>query len=199
MQKNKTVSIDDIKNLREETGVSVIEVKKALDEAGGDVQKAKEILRLHGKKLADKKTSREAKAGVIESYLHPNFSNGVLLDIRCESDFVSKSPEFRKLAHEICLQIAAMKPLFVAESDIPENFLEGEIKIYEDQVVDSGKPEAITKQIVEGKLQKYKDTICLINQSWVKDDSKTIKNLIEDTVAKVGENIEVKKFARYEI
>jgi elongation factor Ts len=131
--------------------------------------------------------------------LHPNAKTGVLLDIRCETDFVAKSPEFKNLAHEICLQIAAMKPLYVSEDQIPEEFLDGETKIYTEQIKDSGKPENIVKQILEGKLKKYKDEISLMSQTWIKDDQKSIKNLVEDTVAKVGENIEIKKFARYEI
>lgn len=193
------VHIDQIKQLREETGVAPTEIKKALEQSKGDVEKAKELLRVWGKSVAGKKTDREARDGLIDYYLHPNAKTGVLLDIRCETDFVAKSPEFKNLAHEICLQIAASKPLFVSEVDIPEAFLDGETKIYQEQVKDSGKPEAIMKQILEGKLQKYKDSICLLNQLWIKDDSKTIKNLIEDVVSKVGENIEVKRFARYEI
>jgi elongation factor Ts len=193
------VSIDDIKKLREETGLSISEVKKALEEVKGDVEKAKEVLRALGKKILGKKTERETKSGRIEGYVHQNGMTGVLLDIRCESDFVAKSPEFKTLAHEICLQIAAMKPLYVSENDIPEEFLDGETKIYKEQIKDSGKPENIVKQILEGKLKKYKDEISLLSQPWIKDDSKTIKNLIEDTVAKVGENIEIKKFARFEI
>ncbi len=193
------VTIDQIKQLRDETGVSPIEIKKALDQSNGDVEKAKELLRIWGQKVLNKKTSRETKAGLIESYLHSNATTGVLLDIRCETDFVAKSADFKNLAHEVCLQIAAMKPLYVKEEDIPEGFLDGEIKIYTEQVKDSGKPENIAKQIVEGKINKYKQEILLLSQLWVKDDSKTIKNLIEDTVAKVGENIEIKRFARYEI
>jgi elongation factor Ts len=193
------ISIDQIKQLREETGVSPTEIKKALEDAGGDTEKAKELLRIWGKTLANKKTSRETKSGIVATYIHPDSKTGVLVDIRCESDFVAKSPEFKKLAHEICLQIAAMKPLFVSESDIPEEFLDGETKIYKEQIKDSGKPEKIVKQIIEGKLKKYKEEVSLLSQIWIKDDTKTIKNLIEDTVAKVGENIEVKRFARYEI
>jgi elongation factor Ts len=193
------VTIEQIKQLREETGVSVSEVKKALDQAKGDSEKAKELLRGWGKTLANKKNDRETKGGLIEGYIHPNSKTGVLLDIRCESDFVAKSPEFKTLAHEICLQIAAMKPLFVKEEDIPEEFLDGETKIYKEQIKDSGKPAEIEKQILEGKLKKYKEGVSLLSQSWVKDDSKTIKNLIEDTIAKVGENIEIKNFARYEV
>jgi elongation factor Ts len=152
-----------------------------------------------GKKLAGKKTDRQAMEGIVDTYLHPNLKTGVLLDIRCESDFVAKSPEFKSLAHEICLQIAAAKPLFVSENDIPAEFLDGETKIYQEQLKDSGKPADIAKQILEGKLNKYKESVSLLSQSWVKDDSKTIKNLIEDTVSKVGENIEVRHFTRYEI
>ena len=193
------ISIDQIKQLREETGISPTEIKKALEEAKGDIEKAKELLRIWGKSLADKKTTREVKQGIIDTYIHPNSKTGVLLDIRCESDFVAKSPDFKNLAHEICLQIAAMKPMFTSESDIPEEFLDGETKIYTEQIKDSGKPENIVKQIIKGKLKKYKEGISLLSQPWIKDDSKTIKNLVEDAVAKIGENIEVKKFTRYEI
>jgi len=193
------VTIDQIKQLREETGVSPTEIKKALEEANGDTEKAKDLLRIWGKKVLNKKTSRETKAGLIETYLHQNAQSGVLLDIRCETDFVSKSPDFKNLAHEVCLQIVSMKPLYVKEEDIPEEFLESETLIYKEQVKESGKPEKIAEQIIEGKLQKYKAEVSLMSQAWIKDDSKTIKNLVEDTVAKVGENIEIKRFARFEI
>ena len=193
------ISIELIKQLREETGVSPTEIKKALEQSKGNTEKAKELLRIWGKAVSSKKTSRETKSGLVDTYLHSNAKTGVLLDIRCETDFVAKSPDFKNLAHEICLQIAAMKPLFVSEADIPEELIASETKIYTEQVKDSGKPEKIIAQIIEGKLKKYKDEISLLSQPWIKDDSKTIKNLIEDAVAKVGENIEVKKFARYEI
>lgn len=146
--------IDDIKKLREETGLSVSEVKKALEDSKGDAKKAKEVLKALGKKIAEKKGERETKAGIIDAYLHTNARTGVLLDIRCESDFVAKSPEFKNLAHELCLQIAAMSP---------------------------------------------EDRDALLLQAWIKDDTKTVKNLVEDTVAKVGENIEIKRFARFDI
>jgi len=193
------VTIDQIKQLRDETGVSPVEIKKALAESNGDVVKAKELLRIWGQKVLSKKTSRDAKAGLIETYLHPNAQAGVLLDIRCETDFVAKSPEFKNLAHEVCLQIAAMKPFYVKEEEIPEAFLDGETRIWTEQLKDSGKPENIVKQILEGKAKKYREEVSLMSQTWIKDDTKTIKNLVEDTVAKVGENIEIKKFARFEI
>ena len=193
------ISIDQIKQLRQETGISVSECKKALEEANGDIEKAKIVLRKLGKELADKKSAREAGEGIIESYIHPNKKVGVLLDLRCESDFVARSRDFQNLAHEICLQIAAMKPLYLTSEDIPENFLDGEKKIYQEQLKDSGKPEKIINQIIEGKLRKYKEKVSLLSQSWVKDESKTIKDLINDYIAKLGENITIKKFARYEI
>jgi elongation factor Ts len=193
------ITIDQIKQLRDETGVSPIEIKKALEEANGDVNKAKDLLRIWGKKVLNKKTSRETKAGLIETYLHQNAQSGVMLDIRCETDFVGKSADFKTLAHEVCLQIISMKPLYVKEEDIPEELLESEMVIYKEQAKESGKPEKIAEQIIEGKLKKYKSEISLMSQPWIKDDSKTIKNLVEDTVAKVGENIEIKRFSRYEI
>ncbi len=192
-------TIEDIKQLREETGVGPVDVKKALEEANGDVAKAKEILRARGKAIANKKTSKETKAGLVKSYIHQNARTGVLLDIRCETDFVANSEDFKTLANEICLQVAAMRPLFVSDAEIPEVVIEAETKIYQEQLKDSGKPEAIMAQILEGKLNKFKAEVCLLSQTWIKDDTKTIKNLVEDTVGKVGENIEVKHFARYEI
>lgn len=192
-------SLEDIKKLREETGVSISECKKALEQSNGDFAKAKEVLRKWGKDLAQKKTSRSSEQGIIESYIHPNKKIGVLLDIRCESDFVARSQDFQNLAHEICMQIAAMSPLFLKDEDIPEEFVDGEKKIYKEQLKDSGKPESIIDQIIEGKLRKYKETVSLYSQIWIKDDTKTIKGLIEECVAKIGENILVKKFSRFEI
>lgn len=191
--------IELIKQLREETAAAPTEIKKALEQSGNDAQKAKELLRIWGKAVSGKKASRETKSGLVETYVHPSLKTGVMLDIRCETDFVAKAVEFKNLAHEICLQIVAMKPLFVSETEIPENFLDGELKIYKEQASGSGKPEKIVEQIVQGKLNKYKSEICLLLQTWIKDDSKTIANLIEEAVAKIGEKIEVKKFARYEI
>ncbi|PIR89839.1 elongation factor Ts [bacterium (Candidatus Gribaldobacteria) CG07_land_8_20_14_0_80_33_18] len=191
--------IEQIKKLRVETGVSLIECKKVLEESAGDIEKAKKILREKGKELAESKVLREATAGIIESYLHPGNKIGVLLQIHCESDFVARSEEFKKLAHELCLQIAATKPLFLSEKDIPEEFLDGERKIYQKQFENSGKPQKIVEQIIEGKLNKYKKEISLLFQLWVKDENKTIEDLVKDYIAKLGENIEIKKFTRFEI
>ncbi len=193
------VTIEQIKQLREETGSAPTQIKKAIEESKGDLDKARDLLRVWGKNVSVKKGSREVNSGLVETYLHPNAKTGVLLDIRCETDFVAKNPDFKNLAHEICLQIAAMKPLYISDSDIPAELLESETKIYKDQIKESGKPENIAVQIVEGKIKKYKEEICLLLQPWIKDDSKKIANLIEDAVAKIGEKIEVKRFSRFEI
>ena len=193
------VDINLVKQLRQETDVSISECQKALEEAKGDVNLAKEILRKWGKNLAGKKSEREAKQGVIESYIHANKKIGVLLKLLCETDFVAKSEQFQKLAHEICLQIAASRPLFLKEEDIPEEFLDGERKIYLEQFKDSGKPQKIVEEIIEGKLEKYKKEISLVSQTWIKDQTKTIKDLIDESIAKIGENIIIGEFARYEV
>jgi elongation factor Ts len=193
------VSIDQVKQLREETDVSVSECKKALIQANGDLEKAKEILRKWGQDLSGKRVEKEVKQGIIHSYIHPNKKVGVLLEIRCESDFVARSEEFQKLAHEVCLQIAAMKPLFLKEEDIPELFLDGEKKIYQEQFKNSGKPQKIVDQIIEGKLKKYKEEISLLSQPWIKDETKTIKNLLDDFISKTGENVVLRNFSRFEI
>ena len=192
-------SISQIKQLREETGVSISECQKALDESRGNIEKAKEILRQWGKELANKRSGREARHGFIKSYIHPNEKIGVLLDIRCESDFVARSDEFKKLANELSLQIAAMNPLFLTEEEITEEFLDGERKIYQEQFRNSGKPQKIVDQIIEGKLKKYKEEIVLLSQPWVKDENKKISDLINEYISKIGENIIVKRFVRFEI
>ncbi len=193
------VSIEQVKELRQQTGVSISECQSALEEAKGDNEKAKEVLRKLGKELANKKSSREAGNGIIKAYVHPNNKVGAMIEIRCETDFVAKGDLFKELAHEICLQITAMKPLFLSEEEIPEEVIENERNIYKAQMADSGKPEEILNQIIDGKLAKYKKQVSLLSQDWVKDNDKTIKNLIEEYVAKIGENIVLKKMVRFEI
>lgn len=193
------MDIELLKKLRQQTGVSFSECKKALEEANWNLDKAKEVLKKRGQKLSELKAQRQTNQGIVEAYIHPNKKIGVLLDLRCESDFVARSPEFQKLAHEIALQIAAMKPLYISPEDIPEEFLAGERKIYQEQLANSGKPQKIAEQIIEGKLQKYKEEISLLSQPWIKDDTKTIKDLINEYLSKLGENIKVEKFERYEI
>lgn len=190
--------VELIKKLREETGISLSDCKKALEESGNDIEKAKEYLRKRGEAVALKKGERTVGAGIIDAYVHQNKRLGVMIELACETDFVSRGEDFNNLAHEICLQIASMKPLFIKEEDIPEEILKKEKAIYEEQAKELNKPEEIVQGIIKGKLEKFKKENCLINQLWIKDDTKTIQNLINEYIAKTGENILVKRFARYE-
>ena len=149
--------------------------------------------------MPDQKQQKELNQGVIEAYIHSNKKIGAMVELRCETDFVARTEEFKKLAHELCLQIVAMKPLFLKPEDIPEKFLDGERKIYQEQFKDSGKPQPIIDQIVEGKLKKYKEEISLMSQSWIRGETKTVKDLVDEYIAKLGENIIIKRFVRYEI
>lgn len=191
--------LDNLKQLREETGISMIECKKALDEAKGDLKRAKEILREKGREMVKGRERRKAEKGLITSYIHANNQLGVLLELNCESDFVAKSDDFKQLAHEISLQIAASRPLFISSENIPEEILNSEEKIYQKQMADSGKPAQILNKIITGKLAKYQKEVSLLSQPWIKDEQKTIKQLIDQVKAKTGENIKVGRFARFEM
>jgi elongation factor Ts len=192
-------NIEQIKKLREETGVSMMECKKALEKSENDIEKAKKVLRERGVELAGKRAGRDTGEGIITSYIHSNNKVGVLLDIRCESDFVAKSDDFKSLALEICLQIAAAKPLYIKEEDVTEEELAEEKDIILKQCETSGKEEKFLEKIVEGKLVKYKKDVVLLMQPWVKDDKQTIQDLINDKIAKIGEKIIVNRFERFEI
>jgi len=194
------VLISQLKQLREETGISMMECKKALEEAKGDLEKAKIILREKGEEIIKSKEGRRTTAnGLIASYIHPGGRIGVLVQLNCESDFVAKNESFQKLAHEICLQIAASRPLFIKSENIPEELLNKEREIYQKQFQNSGKPEKILNQIIEGKLTKYKKEISLLEQSWIKNENQAIKDLINEHSFQLGEMIEIEKFIRYEI
>lgn len=193
------ISLNQIKKLRQETGVSIQECRKALEEARGDMNLAKEILRKVGEMISGERNKKKAEVGIVASYIHSNKKIGVMVELACESDFVARSEDFQKLAHELCLQIAAMSPLFLKEEDIPDEFLSGERKIYQEQLKDSGKPQKIVDQIIEGKLKRHKEEISLLSQPWIRDEEKTVKDLINGYIARIGENIIVKRFVRYEL
>ena len=193
------MNLENLKLLREQTGISMMECKKALQEAKDNLEEAKKILREKGKESLKDRSDKTAGSGLVEAYVHANSKIGVLLEIRCESDFVAKSADFKTLAHEIALHIAAARPVFVKEEDISEDFLQQEKEIYQKQFANSGKPENIQKQIIEGKLKKYKGDVCLLSQAFVKDQNKTIQGLINETRTKVGEKIEITRFSRFEI
>ncbi len=192
-------NIEQIKKLREESGVSMMECKKALEKAKGDIEKAKKYLRERGEDVAGKRAGRSAGEGVIASYIHSNSKVGVLLDIRCESDFVARSDDFKSLAHEICLQIAAANPRYVKGEDVKKEEIEEEKEITLKQCKDSGKPENVIEQIVEGRVKKYKKEVVLLMQPWVKDDKKTIEDLVNKKIAKIGEKVIINRFTRFEI
>ncbi len=193
------VTMEQVKELRAATGAGIMDCKNALVEANGDFDKAVEILRKKGLAKAAKRASREASEGVIELYSHGNGRVGVMVEVNCETDFVARSEAFRKLAHEIALQIAAMSPQYVSEKDIPEEVLEHERSIAREQALREGKPEKIVDRIVEGRLKKFKDEVCLLNQAYIRDDKMTIADLLNQNIAAIGENIVIRRFVRWEL
>ena len=191
--------IDKIKQLRQQTGVSLALCKKALAETEGDIDKAKELLRKWGQSLAGKRSGRVTDEGIIEPYIHANKKIGVLVDLRCETDFVARNNDFQELAHNLALHVAASNPLYIQAADIPEKVIKKEEEIYREQIAKDKKPKELATKIIEGKLEKYKKEVCLLSQPYVKDDTKTIQDLINECIAKVGENIIVNQFTRLEI
>jgi len=194
-----SINTDLIKELREKTGAGVMNCKKALLESGGDIEKATEILRKAGIATAEKKGTRVAKDGRIESYIHPGNRLGVLIEINCETDFVARTDEFKILTKEIAMHIAASNPKYISTTDVPEEVLEKEKEIYATQAKNEGKPPQVIDRIVQGKLEKFYQEICLLEQPWVRDPEKRIKDLINETIAKLGENIIIRRFVRFEL
>ena len=188
-----------VKDLRERTGAGMADCKKALVETGGDVEKATEFLRKKGLAAAAKKSGRIATEGVVASYIHSNNRVGVLLEVNCETDFVARGEAFTGFAREVALQIAAMNPLYLTAEEIPADATEKERGIRLDQAKQSGKPEAVLGKIVDGQIAKWQKEICLMDQAWVKDDKKTIRDLLNELIGKVGENCKIRRFTRYEL
>jgi elongation factor Ts len=186
-----------VNELRQRTGIGMMDCKKALTEAEGDIEKAINILRKKGLARAKSKMSREASDGVIGSYIHMNGKLGVLVEVNSESDFVARNEEFQDLVKNIAMHIAAANPQYVGKDDIPESVLEEEKEIIRDQLKDSKKPPEIIEKIVDGKLGKFYSEVCLLNQPFIKDDKTTVEQLVASYIAKFGENIQVKRFARY--
>ena len=191
------ISAKTVKELREKTGAGIMDWKAALQEANGDMEKAIEILKKKGVAKAAKKAGREASEGLIGSYIHHGGKIGVLIEVNCETDFVAKTDEFKNLVNELAMQVAAANPLFVKREDIPEEVINKEKEIYRAQALESGKPEKIVDRIVEGKMEKYFKEVCLLEQPYIRDDSKSVKDIINEAIAKLGENIVVKRFVRF--
>jgi len=193
------VSAQEVKELRDRSGCGMMECKQALVEADGDQDKAFEILRKKGVAKAQKKASRDAKEGSIISYIHPGAKLGVLLELNCETDFVANTDDFKDLANDICMHIAATAPISVSIKDVSSDIVEKEKEIYAEQAKKSGKPENIVEKMVEGRLKKFYQENVLLEQNFVKDPSKTITDLITEKVSILGENIMINTFSRFQI
>ena len=193
------VSIEQIKALREVTGAGVLDCRKALEQSGGDFDKAVEYLREKGLAMAAKRADREASEGVVELYSHGNGRVGVMVELNCETDFVARSEAFRSFAHELALQVAAGAPQYVSPEDVPAEVLERERSTARLRALDEGKSEAVVERIVEGRLEKFLDEACLIRQTYVRDDNLTIQKLLMEKVAATGENLVIRRFVRWEL
>jgi len=188
-----------VKELRERTGIGMMECKKALKECGGEIEEAIKLLRKKGYARAEKRSGRQTSEGLIGSYIHMNGKIGVLVELNCETDFVAKNKEFKELLKNITMHIAAADPQYVSSDDIPEKILEEEKEIIGEQFKDSKKPPEIIEKITAGKLGKFYEEVCLLEQAYIKDDKVTIKELISSFIAKTGENVKVSRFTRYAI
>lgn len=188
-----------IQQLRDRTGLGLMECRKALEETGGDVEAAIELLRKKGAAVAAKRSGKETAEGIIHAYIHPGSQVGVLIELNCETDFVARTQDIKEFAQDLCLHITAIKPLYLSPADVDPAFVEREKSIFKEQLINSGKPEKIVDQIVEGKVSKLYTEVCLLNQPFVKNDQYTVEQILQQLIAKTGENIRIKRFARYEV
>ena len=193
------ISASDVKLLREKTGAGMMDCKHALTEANGDMEEAIRILREKGLASAAKKAGRIAAEGVVDSYIHMGGKIGVLVEVNCETDFVAKTPVFKQLVKDIAMHIAAANPLYLEPADVPADVLEKEKEILRVQALNEGKPEKIVDKMVEGRIQKYYKEFCLLEQAFVKDPEKSIKDLVNEKIAEIGEKISIRRFVRYEM
>lgn len=193
------VNASSVKELREKTGAGIMNCKKALAESGGDLEKAVDYLRRKGLAAAAKKMGRLAAEGLVGAYIHAGGKIGVLVELNCETDFVARTAEFQALLKDIAMQIAAANPRYIGPGDVPAEELEREREIYRRQAADSGKPEKVIDKIVEGKMERFYSEVCLLEQAFIKDPDRKVGDLIKDTVAKLQENIQVRRFVRYHL
>jgi len=188
-----------VKALREKTGAGMMDCKKALQEAGGNEEKAVDILREKGLSAAARRSDRAANQGIIDSYIHLGGKIGVLVEVNCETDFVARNDEFREFVRNICLQVAATNPVYLNKEEVPEKILEKERQIIKAQALNDGKPEKVIEKIVDGRLEKYYRENCLMEQAFIKDEDINIKELLTNLMARIGENIVIRRFSRFEI
>jgi elongation factor Ts len=196
-EEKMVITTEMIKKLREATGAGVLDCRKALEQSDGDFNKAVDFLREKGLSLAAKRSERKASEGVVEIYSHGNGRIGVMVEVNCETDFVGRSAEFRKFAHEVALQVAAMSPAYIREEDIPADVIEHESTIAANKAREEGKPEAVLPRIVEGYLKKFKDETVLLRQIYIRDENATIQQLLNQNIAAIGENIVIRRFSRW--
>ncbi len=193
------VTLELIQALRERTGVGMMDCKKALQETGGDIEKAVDLLRKKGAAVAQKRSANATAEGLVHAYIHPGARIGVMVEINCETDFVARTEDLARFVQDVCMHIAAYKPQCLDKGDIDPAFLEREKAIIRDSLALAQKPAAMIDQIVEGKLQKIYSDVCLLRQAWVKNDQLTVDDVLKEVIAKMGENIKIKRFARFEI
>jgi elongation factor Ts len=195
----KPISAEQVRALREATGAGMMDCKRALEATNGDFEKAKDWLRLKGMAKAGAKATRAASQGLIETYVHHNHQLGVLLEMNSESDFVARNEEFRHLAHEIAVHIAAAEPHYLRREDVPKEVLDRERAIFEAQAQDAKKPAAVIEKIVQGKMNDFYKREVLLDQAWAKDDKRTVDQMVKEAIAKLGENITISRFARFRV
>jgi elongation factor Ts len=188
-----------VKELREATGAGMLDCKKALAQADGDFDKAVEILREKGLSAAAKKADRAANEGLIGTYIHPGSKMAGMVEVNCETDFVARTEQFQELARSLAMQVVAARPEYVSRAEVPAEVIAKEKEIYRAQLTESGKPETVWDRIVEGKLEKWYSEVCLLEQNFIRDPDKTVQNLLVESIAALGENIQVRRFARLEI
>lgn len=193
------MDLEKVRELRERTGAGIVECKTALTETNGDIEQAVEALRKKGIAQAAKKVGRAAKEGVIDSYIHPGERLGVIVEVNCETDFVSRTPEFRRFVRDVALQIAAADPMSITREDIAKEVVEREKEIYSSQVASSGKPPNVIENIVKGKLEKFFSDVCLLEQPFVKSPERTVGEYVKEHIAKFGENIIIRRFTRFKL
>lgn len=186
-----------VKDLRERTGAGMMDCKRALQETGGDLDAASEYLRKQGIASAGKKASRAANEGLVHAYIHQGGKIGVLVEINCETDFVARTDDFQVFCQEVAMQVAAASPLYVTRDEVPEEVVAKEREIYREAALNEGKPENVADRIVEGKVQKYFEQVCLLEQPYIRDSDKTVEELLKETIASLGENIQIARFTRY--
>lgn len=193
------ITAEKVKELRERTGAGMMDCKKALTEKNGDMEKAIEYLREKGLAAAAKKSGRIAAEGLVEAYIHGGGRIGVLVEVNCETDFVAKTPAFKELVKDIAMQIAAARPEYVRKEEVPQDVIEKEKQILRAQALNEGKPEKVVEKMVEGRIEKYYKEFCLLEQPFIKDNDVTVQQLIINKIAQIGENISVRRFARFEL